>query len=691
MTGINSLERKEPWLTSRIAFGLTPARLVLVGILLLAVVLNFANLEAIGDSNQYYTAAVKSMLDSWQNFFYVSAEPGGSVSVDKPPLGLWIEAISAAIFGVSGLATVLPNILAGFGSILLSYNLVHSRYTVSAGLITAAAVAVAPVAIATQRNNTSDSMLTFLLLVAAWGFLKATETDRTRYLWIGALFVGLGFMIKMLQAYLILPALFAVYFLGSGIGFGRKVRNLAIATGIILVVSLWWPLTVDLTPADLRPYVGSSTNNTVMELIVGHNGASRIFGVGNSNDSVPGNVAMRVPPFFDDIAAELGVTSAELGDAVGFPPDFVAGESALGISAETIAAAFATYAPAPPGGVTNSGAPRDGGQPGGAPGGSEEVGEQGALRFFEAPLSKEISWLLPFALIGLALLAFGSRFTLPLSRDHQMFILFGGWLTTGLVFFSIAGFFHAYYLIMLVPPLGILVGITFVRLRDYPRPVGTALLITAVTLTVAWQWFNAAQFSVNAWWQYAAVALLMAGAIGLLLRQQRVQMAGLTLLLTSMLITPTAWAWQTNQQNGHSALPSAWTGNRMGGNFAGDGGRGPAEGIDAETVAWLQANTQDVEYLIAVSSSMIGAPLVLETGRPVLYMGGFNGSDPVVDASDLAQLVADGDLRYVFAGGDRQPGGGGDTQNTINEWVTTSCTAVTAISLGNVGTLYDCD
>jgi 4-amino-4-deoxy-L-arabinose transferase-like glycosyltransferase len=167
-------------------------------------------------------------------------------------------------------------------------------------------------------------------VVAAWGFLKAAETDKRRYLWFGALFVGLGFMIKMLQAYLLLPALFAVYFLGAKALEWQKIRNLAIAGGIILVVSLWWPLAVDLTPAAARPYVGSSSNNRVMDLIIGHNGAARLLGAGsrdgNGRPISPTGQGF-TPPGFDEAAAELGITSAELIAAVGIPPDIAQGAS----------------------------------------------------------------------------------------------------------------------------------------------------------------------------------------------------------------------------------------------------------------------------------------------------------------------------------------------------------------------------
>ena len=119
-----TLPNKPSFLTRKIALGITPAHILVVGIMLLSVVLHFSNLEAIGDANTYYTAAVESMLQSWSNFFFVAAEPGGSVTIDKPPLGLWIEAAFAFVLGVEGWVVSLPNILAGVFSVPLLYHLV---------------------------------------------------------------------------------------------------------------------------------------------------------------------------------------------------------------------------------------------------------------------------------------------------------------------------------------------------------------------------------------------------------------------------------------------------------------------------------------------------------------------------------------------------------------------------------------
>src|SRR5512147_1268455 len=172
-TATTTLPSQNSFLKKTILPGVTIATVSVVIIMLLSLGLHLYNIQSIGDANAYYTAAVKSMLMSWKNFFFVAAEPGGSVTVDKPPLGLWIEAIFAYFLGVSGFSTSLPNILAGIFGIPILYYLVKKYAGELAGLVAAFVMALTPVYLATDRNNTMDSMLLFTLLLAAWAFIHA--------------------------------------------------------------------------------------------------------------------------------------------------------------------------------------------------------------------------------------------------------------------------------------------------------------------------------------------------------------------------------------------------------------------------------------------------------------------------------------------------------------------------------------
>jgi len=228
-------------------------RLTLAVVLLLSAFLNLFRLTDEGYGNAYYAAAVKDMLTSWHNFFFVSFD-AGFVSVDKPPLGLWIQAASAYLFGFHGWALLLPQALAGILSVALLYHLISRAFGSVAGLIAALVLAVTPVAVGVERTNNSDGLLVLTVLVGTWAVIRATETARVRWLLVGVVIVGLGFNIKMLEAYLVLPALYLLYFLAAPVSWWRRFIHLGAATALLLVVSLSWAIAVDMTPADQRPF-----------------------------------------------------------------------------------------------------------------------------------------------------------------------------------------------------------------------------------------------------------------------------------------------------------------------------------------------------------------------------------------------------------------------------------------------------
>lgn len=705
----------------------------LAAIVLLAAFLRLSNIQAIGWGNTYYTAAVKSMLQSWHNFFFVAAEPGGSVSVDKPPVGFWLQAISAYFLGVNGFAVVLPQIIAGLLSVVVVYHLVRRSFGTAAGLLAALALAITPVVIATDRNNTIDSTLILTLLLAAWAFIKATESSKLRYLLLGALLVGIGFNIKMLEAFLPLPAFYAAYFLGAQDKLWPKIGKLALATIVLLVVSLSWAVAVDLTPADQRPYVGSSSTNSELNLIVGYNGMERLlgmFGRGRRNGVNRQGANGFAPPY------DGQPNNGQFAPPVGSQP----GNGQF--DGQTRPDDGRQFGPGGPGGP--------GGQ--GAPGGPFDTGIPGPLRLFIAPLSKNMSWLLPFGLLSMGVLAFGKpkafsrRLRWPVSPEHQALIVWGGWLVTAGVFFSIAGFFHEYYLSTMAPPLAALIGIGAAGLWNLRkgRPwLAFALLLIGGGVTLAFQALTALSFTQNVWWLAPAAAVMVAGLVLVAFSVRlsgttevvttragkRLRVAGYSLVMAALLITPLIWSGLTTFRSSDTNLPAAYGGSGFRSNDRGGfrdgrsftGGQfngapngpqgapagaaiGPGNGglqVNQDLLAYLQQNTQGIKYLLAVPSSHDGDGYILATGRPVLLMGGFNGGDPVVTASSLAELVAQGQLRYVQLGGGFG-GPGGQINSGVSGWVTANCRAVTQFSSGGFGSgagggfrpgggnLYDC-
>ena len=236
------------------------------------------NLSAGGYANGYYAAAVKSASVSWKALFFGSIDPGSFITVDKPPAALWLMGISARLFGFSSLSMLLPEALCGVGSVLLLHKIVRRWAGDAAAHLSALALAVTPVAALMFRFNNPDALLTFLGIASAWFLWKAVETGRTRSLLASAALVGLAFDTKMLQAVLLVPAFILVYLIAGPPKLGKRLLQLLAAAAALVVASGWWVAIVALWPASSRPYIGSTSDNSIISLITGYNGLGRIFG-----------------------------------------------------------------------------------------------------------------------------------------------------------------------------------------------------------------------------------------------------------------------------------------------------------------------------------------------------------------------------------------------------------------------------
>ncbi len=660
----------------------------LVSILIVAAALRFYRLGADSVGNQYYAATVQSMLTSPSNFFFGAFEPGGSVTVDKPPLGFWVQAVSAAIFGVNGFALALPQALAGVLSVGLLFYLVRRSFGMWAGLLAALTLAITPVAVSTERNNTIDGLLVFVLLLATWAFVKASERGRWRYVLLGAFLVGLGFNIKMLQAYLPLPALYAFYLLAGKTALWRKMLQLTVTTVLLLVVSLSWAVVVDLMPPESRPYIGSRTNNTVMELIVGHNGLLRLLpgGLRDLGDVLTPNndpqLQLGQPPQSGQLPQSGQPPQPGQAPQPGQLPQL--GQAPQGGAAPQPGQPPPQFEPGPqPGQPPQSGLqpggqgqPLDepqqsgvGGDGPGSPGAgiSSEIGEPGLLRLFEQPLVDEASWLLPLAALGGLLALFVDRVRWPLYDRHGAILLWGGWLGTNIVFFSFANLFHAYYLIMLAPAIAALAGIGVVslwRMAAAGRRLVALGLIFTLLLTAAFQiWILQAYGDLGKWLSILILGCVVVGLGGFLLgrivRAMFDERAGniiggtaLALGVGGVLLAPLVWSRITaggsfenvNLPNAGPLTSQSQSQNRS----PGGQGRNQLESPQADLIAYLTPLTADVEYLVGVLSAREASPLILETGRPVLAMGGFSGGDPIFAGVDLTAMVDNDALHYLY-------------------------------------------
>lgn len=240
--------------------------------------ITFYNCGNDGYGNLYYTAAVKSMTESWHNFFFVSFDPAGFVSVDKPPIALWVHILFVKLFGFHGWSIMLPEALAAVGSVWILFHIVSKGFGYLSGIASASMLAFTPIFIAASRSNNPDSILVLVMLLAVLEVLHAAERGSLFHLILAAVFVGIGFNIKMMVAFLIVPACIITYCFAEKLNWAKKIEHLALAAIVLTVVSFSWITAVDLTPASQRPYVGSSSTNSEMDLAFGYNGFNRVLG-----------------------------------------------------------------------------------------------------------------------------------------------------------------------------------------------------------------------------------------------------------------------------------------------------------------------------------------------------------------------------------------------------------------------------
>lgn len=611
----------QPW--QRVALGV---------ILALAAFLILYQVQINGYGNSYYAAAVRSMLSSWHNFFFVSFDPGGFVSVDKPPLGLWIEALSALVFGFSGFSLLLPQALAGLAGVLLIYHLVRRRFGPTAGLIAALILALTPISVVMSRDNNQDMMMVLFLLLATWWGILATERGKLGWLLLCAVMVGLAFNVKALEAYLVMPALGLLYLLGAPGTWLKRIWHLALALLVLLTLSLSWMVIVDSTPASQRPYVGSSQTNSEIELALGYNGIERITGMRFGNRSV------------------RAISANEASGNGDFPIPTGGG-----------------------GGLMNEG------------------GSPSPLRLFRVELGGQVSWFLPLALISLFVLAWQTRLRVPLAREHQEIALWGVWLVTTGTFFSIASFYHSYYLVIVAPAIAALSGIGLVLMwQEYrERPLNdwrTWTLPAALLLTAAEQVYLLTSYGS---WSTTLTPLIVVGcllaAVGLIVGKLQprlhmpeapsriVQRAAVILALLTLVLTPLAWSFISDQQASNPTLPTAGPelatndfpmgfGGRnfeafaeqpgfaeIRNSFAGmRGGRGFEQQVDNNLLRYLEQKQGSTRFLFATQSSMTAAPYIIQTGKAVMALGGFTGTDPILDQQSLAALVKQNTVRFFL-------------------------------------------
>ncbi|WP_274911618.1 ArnT family glycosyltransferase [Streptomyces sp. WZ-12] len=656
------------------------ARPVLLAILVVAAVLFAWDIQH-SAFHAFYSETARSMSESWWGFLFGSFDPGNSITIDKLPGFLWPQALSVRIFGFHPWALTLPQVIEGVLSVAILHRAVRRWAGENAALLAAGAFALTPAVAGLFRTEVEDPAFTLCVLLAAEAALRAAREARLRPLLAAGAWVGLGFQAKMLEAWAVLPALCLLYLLSAPATLRRRLAHLSAAGALCLAASASWVLLVTFTPAQDRPFVDGTTNNSAVSQVVGYNFVNRF--------------------------SNLHVNAADTGS----------------VAVSTMAGT----APAPPTGHTRP------------------TAAQWVKMFAPSIVSQIGWLYPTAALATVCGLVWrrGRPRTDPLRAGFVLWGVW--LVTYFLVFSAGAIGGHTYYLGVLAVPLAALFGAGTVQFwRGWLRGGRSRAwaLPTAVVGTVAWSAAIAELFpDFLPWLAPAAVALAVA-ALALLARgrsaarsrvavdggpaagsgatagsgaavdagpvartggrtaRRRTALVGLGAGLVAMLLPSAAWASSVlDPAYGHSGMgstgpvvnrhravahhpkPSGKSGHKghQAADRAYDGtALSPAQ---RRLLDYARAHRDGAAFLFATTSWRTASPYILHAGAPVLPMGGFTGTAPTPTAAGFRHLVATGQLRYVVLGGPAT-----DPGRAIGPWVRGHCTPVP----GQAYRLYRC-
>lgn len=663
-------------------------RLALAGTCVLAAVLY---LWGIGSSwgNGYYTAAVKSMSTSFETFFFGSFDAAGVITVDKPPMALWLQVLSVKVFGFNQFAVLFPQVVCGVAAVFLLHRTVRRWAGENAALIASLVLALSPITVLINRDNNPDTLLVLLVVAAAWAMTRAVSDRRsTSWIALAAFLVGCGFMTKMLQAWMVLPAFVVAYLVGSRNGWGRKALDLGVAAVVLMVSSFWWVVATELWPSP-KPYIGGSTDGSAWDLIFGYNGFGRILGntAGNGGGGPGGGgPGGGGGGGFSGTAGVLRMFNEQLAGQISW---------LLPLCALVLVTMLVL--------------------------GVRHWRGGGALQ-----RGTTAGWVL----WGGWLVVIGVMFSFAQGTMHPYYTTMlapaiGAVVGAGLVRFW----------------------------QWYRQPGGKAwlLLPAGVAITVAWAMAVVARdLSWHPWTGYLAVGL---GALALVVlvigRRGRDGLAktGLALALAAMLTVPTAWSaigavggstgmvGGTNPMAGPQTsmggpgggsrdgrmpgmsgqVPPGMSGDRGRGGMGGGPGGASLSADQQKIVDHVRANAGDARIPLAVEGGANGASsYIISTDLTVVGMGGFMGSDDAPSVAQLTEWKQSGQLAFVLLGGgpgdmmrahdaqsgqaqqgqrqggDRagsgmqMPGGGrgGQAATDRENWVKRNCTLVDPVTYG---------
>ncbi len=653
----------------------------LLALLALTAVLNLWDLSINGWANTYYSAAVKSMSTSWHDFLFASLDKTGLMTVDKPPLAFWVQALSVRVFGFHPLSILVPEALMGVAAVALVYDMTRRMFGRVAGSVAGLTFALTPITVAIARHNNPDELLILCCVAALWCAVRAFETGRTKWLVLSGVCVGLGFETKMAVALFVVPGI-AIAWMWSRWGSTwaerfRAFRQLLAGGAAMTVVGLAWPLLVTLTPAADRPWISGTSDNSVWSLIFGYNGLGRVAGQtgGPAGGAGPGGGAGGGfgGSLFGGATGPFRLLQSSLGDQAGWLLGFavVAGLALLVLT---------------------------------------------RLRRRDP----RTAWLVA---VGGAFLTTAVVFSFASGIFHPYYVSFlAPW--AAMLVGAGAG-------LMLPRSLG---GALDGRAARVVAPLAIAAgaiteLVVLGELGDAMPWAKPVLIGIAG---VCAVLLAIEGA-------GRYRGIVVAVAMAALLAAPSAWAVQTVGHATSSTFPAGgpesasfggggpggggpgglgagrgrFGGGAGAGGFggggpavsqlfqnpgssAGTGGSGGGGGFGGDTASLTAAETYVAEHgggEIGVSSQSTAATAILEGYTNVAGLGGFSGRESSVTASWIAMEVRAGRLRWVITDDTQGVTAPGDTRTgsqAAMDVVAKTCRPVTLSGNGATGQMYDC-
>jgi 4-amino-4-deoxy-L-arabinose transferase-like glycosyltransferase len=636
-------------------------RPALLGTTLLAAVVFIWGLDVSGYANTYYSAAALAASQSWSAWFFGSLDAANFITVDKPPLGTMLMGLSVRLFGLSSWSILLPEALAGVATVALLAQTVRRSFGPAAGTIAGVVMALTPVSILIFRYNNPDALLTLLLVAGAAALIRALESGRLRWVIAAAVVVGLAFDAKYLQAYLVLPAFALTYLVAAPGSVRRRVLGSVVAAVTVAISSLWWVVIVELIPTGLRPYIGGSTTDSAVQLLLGYDGLGRIFGSGGGPGGGGG-------ANFSGAAGPLRLFNAEFGGQISWFIPFALVALATGLWLRRRAART------------------DRGLAGYVLWGSWLACHAIVFSFMSGIVHTYYAVALAPAVA--ALVGAGATDLWRLRERTR----FGGVLLAGVVLLS-AGW--AWQLLERTPDFapGLGIGILIVGV--------SVAAVLAFPLTLAGRLPSHAAAAV-------AVVVLLAGPFAYGMDTIESAHSGGDPAAGPEVAGGGGFGGGPNSGppggpgsggppgtgagsvSGTGAAPQGANGGGTApsGGFRGGGGRGGS--VDQATLDYLVANRGTATWLVAAVSAGSASSIQLATGQPVMAMGGFSGSDPTPTLAELKAYISSGQLRFVMLGGGGGPGGGNaGVAAERNAWIVANCPVVD-LGDGTGTTIYDC-